>query len=201
MPRWLGPVLVALSLVVGACGAPFGLGTGLRCTGLADQLCQQQAAELGFGSDASIVGIELTCTQATCTAASGEVQVAIRRADGRVEQSGMGWQSAGGAAPGKPGPLPPQPAPALPAGVTPSCIGVPEPTCGEQASSALDVVPPGRRVMAIVVRCTAACDASTGQGTTTLTLDDGSTTQSDWAYQAVGGAIDPPVPDPSTAAP
>ena len=103
MRRWLGPVLVALSLVVEACGAPFGLGTGLRCTGLADQLCQQQAAELGFGSDASIVGMELTCTQATCTAASGEVQVAIRRADGRVEQSGMGWQSAGGAAPGKPG--------------------------------------------------------------------------------------------------
>ena len=201
MPRWLGPILVALSLVIAACGAPFGPGAGVQCTGLSDELCRQKAAGLGFGTDASIVGIEMTCTQAVCTPASGEVEVTIRHADGTVEQSGIAWQSAGGAAPGQPAPLPPQPAPALPAGVTPSCLGVPEPTCGEQASSALDVVPPGRRVMAIVVRCTAACDASIGQGTTTLTLDDGSTTRSDWAYQAVGGAIDPPVPDPSTAAP
>lgn len=110
--------LIVVAAIAG-CTLPFQRGgmAGLTCLGVPDDTCISYAQSLGLGTDPSLVAVQLECTRASCSPASGEVRVLVRRADGRVEESGFGWQAAVPAMPPDPvQPLPepiPVPAPAV----------------------------------------------------------------------------------------
>ena len=192
MPRWLGPVLVALSLIVAAAARRSGPGTGVRAPASATS-CVSRRPRNWVRQRRLDRRHEMTCTQATCTPASGEVQVAIRRADGRVEQSAWAGRAPAERPPASRGPCRRSRHPRFRRASPPRALGVPEPTCGEQASSALMSWRPAgaswRSSSAARPRATPAPaghhDAHAGRG---------STTRSDWAYQAVGGATERPSP-------
>jgi hypothetical protein len=97
-PRLTLPLVVAWLAV--ACNLPFERGAGnLTCIGVPDDTCRSYAQTVGLGSDPSVVAVQLECMTASCALDSGEIRVLVRRADGRIEESGFGWQ---GADPGAP---------------------------------------------------------------------------------------------------
>ena len=98
---------LAIAAALAGCSFPFqrqGV-PGLTCVGVPDDTCVSYAQSLGLGTDPTVVAVQLECTRASCSGPSGEVRVLVRRADGRVEESGFGWQDAA------PEPVPPAPAP------------------------------------------------------------------------------------------
>jgi hypothetical protein len=105
-----GLIVVILASV--ACNPPWAPSgpDGLTCIAVADDLCVPYAQGLGLGTDPTVVAVQLECTKPPCTTEQGEVRVLVRRADGRVEESGFGWQA--GVAPAIP--AQPTPAPAAP---------------------------------------------------------------------------------------
>ena len=123
-----------------------------------------------------VIGVLVRCTRLPCTATSGEGEAIVEVEGGR--QISSGWAIAQ-AAPGPSG----QPMPATPLPVEPTCLGIAREACLEYA-----IVDPfdgaGPPIVSIVVRCTAVCDDRRGQGKTTFTYGDGSTSESDWGYES-----------------
>jgi hypothetical protein len=107
---------LAIAAAFAGCTFPFqrpGL-AGLTCLGVPDDTCVSYAQSLGLGTDPTVIAVQLECTRASCSGSAGEVRVLVRRADGRVEESGFGWQDAA------PEPVPPVPEP----------VPVPAPSAG-----------------------------------------------------------------------
>jgi hypothetical protein len=102
-------MLAALVLLVAsACNAPWAPGglNGLTCIAVPDDTCISYAQSVGLGTDPTVVAVQVECTKLPCTAAGGEAKVLVRRSDGRIDETGFGWQQAG------PPPIPvPQPVP------------------------------------------------------------------------------------------
>ena len=184
-----GLVLGAAILVVLGCGAqlPSGLpGPGLTvppqaivdCLAVPAERCAaavaQAQAEAPPGS--APIRIRMTCSQPACTLVGGGAQVQAWFSDGSVTSWDTEWSGVFE--------IPPEPVPEdaiLP--VTPVCVGVDLARCHEVAK---DIgVPDGQtgRVTSLVVTCTVAvCGPTDGQGTTTVTFEDGTTQETDWAY-------------------
>jgi hypothetical protein len=196
--------IVMVTMLVLGCDASFGpaLPNGLACANVPPEVCLAKAQSLGFGFDPAVVAVEMTCTSTTCDAANGEVAVRIRHPDGTVDSQSMGWSSGGGQAPG----LGPVPAPSFDApggvvpGLVPTCIGVPRSACLDRMRETTSSVPSGRTAVAVVIKCTAVCDAQQGDGDTMLTLDDGNVQTFGWSYSTVGGGQEPPIPAPTAEA-
>lgn len=193
---------VVVAMLVAACDASFGppMPNGLACANVPPEVCLEQARSLGFGTDPSIIAVELTCTAAVCDAANGEVAVRVRHPDGSVDSSAFGWASGGGVGVGGAAAPPAELPGDLVPGLVPTCIGLPRPACQDRLREAAGSVPAGRTALAVVIRCKAVCDASQGDGDTTLTLDGGETQTFGWGYSTVGGGVGQPLPAPTAEA-
>lgn len=76
----------------------------------------------------------------------------------------------------------------LPFPVVPVCQGVPAEKCLEFArNGARDLGLGGAVITRIVVRCAAQCTATKGEGSTEVTIADGTTQITGWAYESIGG--------------
>ena len=121
------------------------------------------------------VRVRVTCSQPVCTENAGVAQVDVLFSDGSIDSYATEWSAAVEA-----------PAGADPAdiqAVTPTCIGLDITRCREMAKSIIRPVGQTGRIESIVVACTVpACTPSEGQGTTTVTFEDGMTREADWAY-------------------
>lgn len=124
------------------------------------------------------IRVRMTCSQPACTAVGGSAQVDAWFSDGSVVSWPTQWAAALE--------VPPEPDPAvedaiLP--VTPACVGVDIARCREQAKGFIVPIGQTGRVISLVVTCTVAtCGPAEGQGTTTVTFEDGTTRVADWAY-------------------
>ena len=187
-----GGLLVLVTALAAACGEPPSEGTPdpsagpgapqVVCLGVPASKCRafvEQAA--ANGGTTPLVGVRIVCSAGPCVERSGQVTIDAVYADGRRESSGSGWATAGGGAP-PPVAVPPQPAPTLPAGVEPICVGLPAAQCTGMAVDVMLEATAGSTVVSIVVTCTTRCDATTGQGSTVVTYDDGTTTTHQWGY-------------------
>ena len=73
-------------LGAGAVAAP-------TCRRISAEVCQRHARDLGLGRDPTVVAVHLECSVARCTPDNGEVRAFVRRSDGRVERSAVGWNA------------------------------------------------------------------------------------------------------------
>ena len=143
-----------------------------RCAAALDQATAQAPA----GS--APLRVRMTCSQPACTVVGGSAQVDAWFSDGTVSSWPTEWTGALEAPPV-----------AQPAGdeailpVTPVCVGVDIARCREQAKGFIVPIGQTGRVVSLVVTCTVAtCGQTEGQGTTTVTFEDGTTRVADWAY-------------------
>ena len=67
----------------------------VRCVGLAQPLCMEQVQSMieDVPPSKAIAAVDVSCTSATCTDASGELKVRITLGDGSVQEVGTGWSS------------------------------------------------------------------------------------------------------------
>lgn len=192
--RWTRVVALALiallAMLLAGCGlsAPGGMApvAGQSCVGVPGQICariRDRARTNAPPGAGNLVGIAIRCTAAICAEAQGEVSVTATYASGETTGWGESWASAdasggGGAGLATPGVIP---EPSLP--VDPQCIGIGLAWCRQMAIDALGSVPAGAAPAAIVVRCTRACSLTHGDGTTIVTLSDGTTSSVGWSYE------------------
>jgi hypothetical protein len=141
-------------------------------TALADALGNTPAGE-------RLVRVRVTCSIPECTLLAGTAQVDAMYSDGTVDSFASEWSGPdsgppdGGAGASGITILP----------VTPTCVGVDGDRCREMAKNIIVPQGPPRRVVAILVTCTAsACTSRDGSGTTRVTYDDGTTREADWGY-------------------
>jgi hypothetical protein len=175
-------LVVAVVLVTTGCGGFGGRDAVLDCVGLSPERCQQMHRE-ALGSvppGASVTSVSIRCTVPSCTEAEGEAEMTVVLVDGQRLVTGQGWAAA-------PAPAPAEPAPQLPLPVDPVCLGVTDEQCVDFARSGADSVEVGgAAITRIVVRCIGVCTPLKGEGTTDVTLADGTTQSSSWGYQGGG---------------
>ncbi|CAN5607722.1 hypothetical protein BH20CHL7_BH20CHL7_13180 [soil metagenome] len=151
----------------------------VECVGIPEATCREVVAGArGNAAPGTFpVSIRAVCAQPECTAASGDVQVDVQYSDGRRETYNMGW-----AGPAMPGDGPDVPEPGLT--VEPICQGVPAVQCREMALGATGGGPDGLRLLSIVVVCTRPpCTATSGDGDSIATYEDGTRLTSGWSYR------------------
>ena len=186
--RW--GVLVASIVVAAAalgCGLPgFDGATAppepvVDCLATPQETCRTALADARANTPAGerLIRVRVTCAIPACTLMAGSAQVDAMYSDGTVDSYATDWSG-------------PVTGPSEGAGttdgvtilpVTPTCVGVDGERCREMAKNIIVPQGPPRRVVAILVACTApACTARDGYGTTTVTYDDGSTRAADWGY-------------------
>jgi len=157
----------------------------IDCQGVPPQQCQQAVNDARSSTPVPLVELIVRCSAPPCTFQQGESQVQARYADGSTSTWGSGWSAA------VPAPLPVDPAgplPAVPLPVQPVCLGLPGQGCLEQALSAITSLPPGSpAVQSITVRCTAVCTPTKGEGETVVLFVDGTSMESGWGYETMGG--------------
>jgi hypothetical protein len=174
-------------LAIAGCGAPTGGGgppasPTVSCNGVPADRCQEAVAAVARSlPNTAALKIDVTCVSGTCTPESGAMDTVVTLADGgTLRSSTIPWGSGFGAPGGKPEPAPPIAVPDLP--VAPDCQGVPLAMCQQMAQSSISTAG-GQAIIGIVVRCTAAaCTDKQGEGDTVITLADGTTSTSGWAY-------------------
>jgi hypothetical protein len=119
-----------------------------------------------------LVRARVTCSQPRCSLESGVAQVDAFYSDGSVQSYASAWDAAPPVA---------EPAGILP--LMPTCIGVAIERCRRLSTNIIVPVGQTGRLVSIVVRCTVArCTPTTGQGTTRVTFEDGTTREADWGY-------------------
>jgi hypothetical protein len=178
----LAPLLAALLAGCGLVPAapPTADGPPVDCGGVPQAACDgivSQAGQNARGQNAFLVQVRIHCTSPDgCTEASGQVEYEAVLSNGTTFGTGFAWggQSGGGPLPPKPGMMPPP--------VPPSCLGVPPGWCRDLAVD-LNVGGDPSAVVSIVLRCAAACTETRGEGSTVVTLKDGSTLESGWGYE------------------
>jgi hypothetical protein len=126
-----------------------------------------------------LVRVRVTCSIPACTLLAGTAQVDAMYSDGSVVSYETDWSGPDQGAPAAA--TDPGSVTILP--VTPTCVGLDGDRCREMAKNIIVPQGPPRRVVSILVTCTAAaCTAHEGQGTTLVTFDDGAVREADWAY-------------------
>lgn len=114
----------------------------------------------------------------------------MRYSDGHEDHYEMGWSGAVDG-PGQPG----GPAPIASLPVEPTCQGVPAQACWQQAFVGLPnggLAPEQVAVGSIVVRCLKdPCTDAAGDGDTTITFVDGTTSSGSWSYAGAVATADP----------
>ena len=179
--------IAVLGLMTAACGITGGgptiePGPAFSCVGVPQATCQQtlQDARNNAQVGETVVALRIACTKVPCTDQEGEASVEVGYSSGRRDSYGMGWA---GAAPAPA--VPPDPA-ALP--VEPDCGGVPQDMCLDFAREVASTVDPST-IASIVLRCQPGpCTATGGDGETTVTFTDGSTTTASWNYAGATAA-------------
>lgn len=174
--------MLSMVLVVAGCGIGPGIQpvpAGETCLEIPEDLCREQIRtalrDLG-PNHPPVVGVLVRCTRGPCTRHGGEGETVVAFADGT--QTGMGWAFAQAL------PAPAiEPGPATPLPVEPICLGIPRQACLENTIDD-PRAGAGPAILSIVVRCTAVCDDRKGEGTTTFTYADGSTSESEWGYES-----------------
>jgi hypothetical protein len=149
------------------------------CLAVPTERCAQALADAIAAAEPGIVPtrIRVTCSTPACTLVAGQAQVDAMLSDGTVRSWAQEWSHALEVPP----PGLPEDATILP--ITPACVGLDLERCREMAKSIIVPVGQTGRVVGIVVACTVAtCDATEGQGTTTVTFEDGTTRVADWGY-------------------
>ena len=124
-----------------------------------------------------LVRVRVTCSIAACTLLAGTAQVDAMYSDGTVDSYATEWsgERQPGGSFGDDG-VTIQP-------VTPTCVGVDGDRCREMAKNIIVPQGPPRRVVSILVTCTAPiCTSKDGHGTTRVTFEDGTTREADWGY-------------------
>ena len=194
---WATLVAVIAALSVAGCGlerlvdegGPMPV-SGMHCAGVPAAMCvsmradAQRDAPPGAGA---VVGIDIRCTT-SCTEAAGDVTVVVTYANGQTVESGQGWASPVGT----PGEMPIVDPTTLP--VEPVCVGIDRERCLEFAAASLDAGPGGPVPVSIVVRCTAICDLSKGDGETVVRFADGTSRIGGWAYSSGDAQAGSPSP-------
>jgi hypothetical protein len=179
-------LMVVAALVGGLAGCSIPV-VGRGCIGMPDPVCQTQLADAErtspLGSE-GIVGIQVRCSVASCTEASGEASITISYGDGRTASFGTGWAMAAPAPVGVPAPQTPMP-------VEPVCVGVPVGWCRDMAVGADGMGDGTQRVASIVISCTAICNEEMGDGTTVVTFMDGTKREAQWNYRTATPASTP----------
>ena len=144
------------------------------CLAAPPETCQQALGDAHANAPAGEwpLRVRVTCSQPRCTLETGIAQVDVFYSDGSVQSYGSAWDAA---------PRVADPGAILP--LTPACIGVAFERCREMATNIIVPVGQTGRLVSIVVRCTIAqCTPTTGQGTTRVTFEDGTTRVADWGY-------------------
>jgi hypothetical protein len=188
---WLVAILGAWALgLSAACGGitptpvpvqqpPPAEAPNVDCLAVPAERCAQAVADAIAGADDGVVPtrVRVTCSQPACTLIDGTAQVDAMLSDGTVSSWTQVWSQAMEIPP----PTLPPDAAILP--VTPACLGLELDRCREMAKSIIVPVGQTGRVVSLVVSCTvASCGPTEGQGTTTVTFEDGTTRVADWAY-------------------
>jgi len=184
-------LLLALALVAAwtsGCGLPGMSRTSLPpepvvdCLSTPQETCRTALGDATANAPAGerLVRVRVTCSIPSCSLLAGTAQVDAMYSDGSVDSYVTEWSGAdrerqpGGSFGGPPVEILP---------VVPACVGLDGDRCREMAKNIIVPQGPPRRVVSILVTCTAAaCTAHEGQGTTLVTFEDGTTRESDWAY-------------------
>jgi hypothetical protein len=178
--------ILAVFVAIG-CAEPIAEPDGMpvvSCTGLPPDMCQAAVDQAIAESPArgAVVAITIACSKAPCSRERGESLTRVHLASGEVFESGTAWDTAVPVGNPDLGP----PIEQLP--VAPICRLVPARVCGENAQIDGLAIDAGA-VVSIVVACKAGrvCIDSEGEGSTVVTLVDGTTHQYDWIYQGASG--------------
>lgn len=177
--------ILAVFIAIG-CGEPSAEPDGmpvLSCTGLPPDMCQEAVDQaIADTPPGAIVAITIACRKAPCSRQRGESTTRVQLASGEVFESGTAWDTA------VPVGNPDLGQPIEPLPVAPICRLVPARVCEENAHIDGLGIDAGA-VVSIVVACKAGrvCLDSEGEGSTVVTLVDGTTHQYDWIYQGASG--------------
>jgi hypothetical protein len=128
---------------------------GGSCSMMPGGACQEQM-ELAAARHPDAVQLDLACTVAVCNRAGGAGSVVVTLANGVKVTETFAYT-------GDPAPIP-----------APSCTGLPADVCRRVAASAVDDLPPSKRVASISIACSKApCTRDRGDTAVQVTFADG----------------------------
>jgi hypothetical protein len=159
----------------------------MECVGAPQEACEaatNQAGREAAALRAMLVQIRISCTSAAgCSETAGDVQYEAVLSTGASLSGGYAWAAPGAPVPGGPGP---PGGPGAGPAFQPTCIGVPVGWCrnlatGIDADMGLDA----SAIDSVVLRCSAVCTDTTGEGETVITLNDGTRHEAGWSYEGI----------------
>lgn len=152
---------------------------GIReCLNIEAALCAEVAAGATGAAPEVLVAWRVQCAEASCTPEGGSADVVVLFTGGIAQAASARWAGRalnGGALEFLKPPVPP------------TCLGVGREQCESEweTSTASLTVAQINQIIAIRVACNGVCDATTGEGSTTVVLRDGSELAvGKWAYKA-----------------
>ena len=163
--RLLAVILLAGGLAACSIGLPGAGGLSATCGDIPSGACDEQVERLGQRHPGA-VQVDVECGPAPCTRASGAGTATITRADGTTVTEAFAYT-------GDPGRVP-----------VPICAGVAPGSCNSIAESVVENLRPSKHVAGVAIRCRVGpCDDTKGDVEVTITLADGTSEVSGYAWE------------------
>ena len=165
IPRLLTVVLLAAGLAACSIGQRAAGAQSASCGNIPSGACDEQLERLGQRHPGA-VQIDVECGPAPCTRAFGSGKATMTQADGTTVTEAFAYA-------GDPGPMP-----------VPICAGTAPGSCQAIAESVVENIRPSKQVAGIAIRCRVGpCDASKGDVEVTITLADGTSEVTGYAWE------------------